>query len=109
MSEHSMSEHSTTEHSEHVLPVGLYWGIWAILIFLTFLTAWIATVDLGWMNPAVALLIASFKALVVVLYFMHVKYTSEKLTKTVALATLFWLALLLFLTLADYATRGPIS
>jgi caa(3)-type oxidase subunit IV len=47
--------------------------------------------------------------LVVVLYFMHVKYTSEKLTKTVALATLFWLALLLFLTLADYATRGTMS
>ena len=39
----------------------------------------------------------------------HVKYTSEKLTKTVALATLFWLALLLFLTLADYATRGTMS
>ena len=54
----------------------------------------------------VALLIASFKALVVILYFMHVKYTSEKLTKTVGLATLFWLALLLFLTLTDYATRG---
>ena len=95
-----------SEHSEHVLPTGLYFAIWAILIFLTFFTAWVATVDLGWMNPVVALLIASFKALVVVLYFMHVKYTSEKLTKTVAVATLFWLGLLLFLTLADYATRG---
>ena len=51
-------------------------------------------------------MIASFKALVVILYFMHVKYTSEKLTKTVGVAALFWLALLLLLTLADYATRG---
>jgi cytochrome c oxidase subunit 4 len=57
----------------------------------------------------VALLIASFKALIVVLYFMHVKYTSEKLTNTVGLSTLFWLMLLLFLTLADYATRGSLS
>ena len=104
-----MSEHSTSQHSEHVLPVGLYWAVWAILIFLTFFTAWVATINLGWMNPVVALLIASFKALVVVLYFMHVKYTSEKLTKTVGLATLFWLMLLLFLTLADYATRGTLS
>jgi cytochrome c oxidase subunit IV len=104
-----MSEHSTSQHSEHVLPVGLYWAVWAILIFLTFFTAWVATIDLGWMNPVVALLIASFKALVVVLYFMHVKYTSEKLAKTVGLATLFWLMLLLFLTLADYATRGTLS
>ena len=94
MPEHSMTEDSTSHHSEHVLPTGLYWAIWAILICLTFFTAWIATV------------IASFKALVVILYFMHVKYTSEKLTKTVGLATLFWLALLLFLTLTDYATRG---
>jgi cytochrome c oxidase subunit 4 len=108
MADHSLSEHST-EHTEHVLPLSLYWAIWAILIVLTFFTAWVATVDLGWLNPVVALLIASFKALVVVLYFMHVKYTSEKLTKTVALATLFWLALLLFLTLAVYATRGTMS
>jgi cytochrome c oxidase subunit 4 len=106
MSEHSITEDSTSNHSEHVLPTSLYWAIWAILISLTFFTAWIATVDLGWLNPVVALVIASFKALVVVLYFMHVKYTSEKLTKTVGLATLFWLALLLFLTLTDYATRG---
>src|SRR3954468_7885942 len=108
MADHSLSKHST-EHTEHVLPLSLYWGIWALLIVLTFVTTGVATIDLGWLSPVVALLIASFKALVVVLYFMHVKYTSEKLTKTVALATLFWLALLLFLTLADYATRGTMS
>ena len=104
-----MSDQHDSAHSEHILPAGLYWGIWATLIFLTFFTAWVATIDLGWMNPVVALLIASFKALIVILYFMHVKYTSEKLTKTVGIATLFWLMLLLFLTLADYATRGPVS
>jgi caa(3)-type oxidase subunit IV len=48
------------------------------------------------------------KALLVVLFFMHVKYTSEKLTVTVIIAAIFWLALLLFLSLADYSTRGMI-
>jgi cytochrome c oxidase subunit 4 len=94
--------------SEHIISSKIYWGIWALLIFLTGFTAWIATVDLGWLNPVMALLIASVKATVVILFFMHVKYTSEKLTKTVGVAALFWLMLLLVLTMADYATRGVI-
>jgi cytochrome c oxidase subunit 4 len=94
--------------SEHILSSKLYWGIWALLIVLTGVTAWVATLDLGWLNPVVALLIATIKATVVVLFFMHVKYTSEKLTKTVGVAALFWLMLLLGLTMADYATRGMV-
>src|SRR5438034_3269279 len=66
--------------SEHILPSKLYWGIWAILICLTVVTALVAQVDLGWFNPVAALLIATGKATIVVLFFMHVKYTSEKLT-----------------------------
>ncbi len=66
--------------SEHILPSKLYWAIWAILICLTVVTALVATVDLGWLNPVAALLIATGKATIVVLFFMHVKYTSEKLT-----------------------------
>jgi cytochrome c oxidase subunit IV len=91
--------------SEHVLPSKLYYGIWAALLCLTVLTAWIATVDLGPLNTVVALVIATFKALLVVLFFMHVKYTGEKMTKLVIFSALFWLLLLLGLSLADYTTR----
>jgi cytochrome c oxidase subunit 4 len=91
--------------SEHILPAKLYWAIWASLICLTVLTAAIAFVDLGPLNTVVALVIASFKALLVILFFMHVKYTSEKLTKVVIVSALFWLMILLALSLADYTTR----
>jgi cytochrome c oxidase subunit 4 len=94
-----------TEHSEHIMSSGFYWLIWAILIVATVLTAWIATVDLGVFNTVVALIIATCKASIVVLFFMHVKYTSEKMTKAVLLAAVFWLLLLLVLSLADYSTR----
>ena len=56
-------------------------------------------------NTVVALCIATFKALLVVLIFMHVKYTSEKMTKVVILSAVFWLFILLALSLSDYGTR----
>jgi cytochrome c oxidase subunit IV len=91
--------------SEHIVSSKLYWTIWIVLICLTGLTAWIATVDLGPFNTVVALLIATIKATIVVLFFMHVKYTSEKLTKMVIASAMFWLFLLLSLSMADYTTR----
>jgi cytochrome c oxidase subunit IV len=91
--------------SEHVLPSKLYYGIWASLLCLTVLTAAVAFVDLGPFNTVVALVIATIKALLVVLFFMHVKYTSEKITKVVIVSAIFWLLLLLGLSLADYTTR----
>jgi cytochrome c oxidase subunit 4 len=91
--------------AEHILSSRLYWIIWAILICLTVVTALVARVDLGWFNPLIALLIATGKATIVVLFFMHVKYTSEKLTTMVILSALFWLLILLVLSLADYSTR----
>src|SRR2546422_11217980 len=91
--------------TEHIVPSKLYWTIWIVLICLTGLTAWIATVDLGPFNTVVALLIASIKATIVVLFFMHVKYTSEKLTKMVIVTAMFWLLILLALSMADYGTR----
>ena len=104
MTEHTEHiEHS--DHSEHISSVGFNWLIWAILIVGTVLTAWIATVDLGKFNTVVALFIATCKASIVVLFFMHVKYTSEKMTKAVLLAAVFWLILLLVLSLVDYSTR----
>ena len=92
-------------HSEHIVSAGLYWLIFIILIICTVLTAWIATVDLGQFNTVVALIIATFKASLVALVFMHVKYTSEKMTKVILISAVFWLILLLVLSLTDYASR----
>jgi cytochrome c oxidase subunit IV len=98
-----MAEH--VESSEHIVSAKLYTVIWVILMVCTALTAWIATIDLGPFNTVVALLIATFKASLVVLIFMHVKYTSEKMTKAILVSALFWLLLLLFLSLMDYSSR----
>jgi cytochrome c oxidase subunit 4 len=92
--------------SEHIIPTKIYVIIWIALMALTVVTASVAFIDLGPLNTVVALLIATFKALLVVLFFMHVKYASEKLTKMVIISSIFWLMLLLFLSLADYGTRG---
>lgn len=92
-------------HSEHVSSAGLYWFVWLILIICTVLTAVVATVDLGRANTVVALGIATFKATLVALIFMNVKYTSEKMTKAILVSAVAWLLLLLFLSLADYSSR----
>jgi cytochrome c oxidase subunit 4 len=83
----------------------VYYTIWIALLCLTVVTAAVSFVDLGPFNTIVALVIATIKALLVVLFFMHVKYTSEKLTKIVIVSAIFWLFLLLALSMADYATR----
>jgi len=91
--------------SEHIMSSKLYYTIWIALLGLTVITAAVSFVDLGPFNTIVALVIATIKALLVVLFFMHVKYTSEKLTKIVIVSAIFWLFLLLALSMADYATR----
>jgi cytochrome c oxidase subunit 4 len=91
--------------SEHIMSSKFYYTIWIVLLCLTVITAAVSFVDLGPLNTVVALVIATFKALLVVLFFMHVKYTSEKLTKIVIVSAIFWLFLLLALSMADYATR----
>jgi cytochrome c oxidase subunit 4 len=98
------------EHSEHIVSSKLYWLVWFLLIVGTVLTALVARVDLGIFhgidtNTVVALLIATCKASLVVLIFMHVKYTSEKMTKVILIAAVFWLLLLLILSLTDYSSR----
>jgi len=91
--------------SEHIISSKTYIAIWAALLILTVVTAWVATVDLGPFNTVVALCIATLKATLVALIFMHVKYTSEKLTRVVLISALFWLLILLMLSLTDYTTR----
>ena len=95
---------SEQEHSEHIVPPSTYLAIILILLSLTGTTVWAAFVNLGRFNIVVALVIATLKATLVVLFFMHAKY-SPKRTKLIILAGIFWLALLLFMTLSDYITR----
>jgi cytochrome c oxidase subunit 4 len=94
-----MSEHAKSS------PLKLYFGIWATLLILTFVTYKVAAIDLDPFNAAVALAIATVKATLVALFFMHVWHASEKLTKLVIIGALFFLVLLLGLTMTDYATR----
>ena len=91
--------------SEHVVPLKTNVAVWVALLVLTGVTTGIAFVDLGPLNTIVALVIATCKALLVVLIFMHVKYASDKLVKVVVLSAVFFLLLLLGLSLADYSTR----
>ncbi|HEV8383237.1 MAG TPA: cytochrome C oxidase subunit IV family protein [Candidatus Acidoferrales bacterium] len=90
--------------SHHVVPVPIYVGVFAALILLTALTTWVAFIDLGAMNTVVALTIAVTKMILVILFFMHVRY-SDGLTRIVILAGFFWLAILIALTLSDFLTR----
>jgi cytochrome c oxidase subunit 4 len=92
------------EHTEHIVSPGMYMAIILTLLALTGITVFAAFVDLGRFNIVVALAIATVKATLVVLIFMHAKYAPER-TKLVIVAGIFWLALLLFMTLSDYASR----
>ena len=91
--------------SEHISSVGSSLAVFGALIVGTVITVAAARVDLGPFNVVVALLIASIKATLVVLFFMHVKYTHEKLVPLVIVSAIFFLGLLLSLSMADYATR----
>jgi len=91
--------------SEHISSVKLYVGIWLALMAGTILTVVVAGIDLGPLNPVMALAIATTKAVLVVLFFMHVKYAHEKLTKLVIVTAIFFFLILLALTMADYTTR----
>ena len=91
--------------SGHVSPVGLYVTIFLALMVLTGVTVGAAFVNLGQFNFAVAMLIAGFKATLVIWYFMHVKYAS-KLTKLTVATGLFFLVILLGLFLVDYGSKA---
>jgi cytochrome c oxidase subunit 4 len=91
--------------SEHIVSRKIYFAIFGALMVLTVITVLVARVDLGALNNIVALTIAVIKATLVVLYFMHVRYSS-RLTWVFVLAGLFWLGILIALTLSDYLTRG---
>src|SRR5271154_5465394 len=91
--------------SAHIVPVKTSVGVFLVLMVLTGLTTGVAFIDLHAWNTPVALAIAVVKMVLVVLFFMHVKY-SPALTKMVIVAGFFFLALLVAFTLADELTRG---
>jgi cytochrome c oxidase subunit 4 len=95
--------------SEHIVSVRIYVTIFLALIAGTALTVWAGLQDFpGPLNVVIALTIAVIKATLVVLYFMHVRYSSRLIWVIVASA-LFWIGILFALTFSDYWTRGWLS
>jgi cytochrome c oxidase subunit 4 len=92
----------------HVAPKSLYYLIFAALMVGTIVTVAVAFVDLGAMNNVVMLSIACAKALLVILFFMHVRW-STRLTWVVVASGFFWLLILFSITMADYMSRGWIA
>ena len=94
-----------SEQTEHSSSLTTYVTIWIALLVGTGLTVFAAHVNLGPFNAAVALTIATVKALLVALFFMHIKGAHEKLLKLVVISTIFFLMILLALSMADFGTR----
>ena len=88
-----------------IVPRRVYYKIFAALLALTLLTVGAAFLDLGRLNTIIALTIAVGKATLVLLFFMHVRYSSHVIWVAVG-AGAFWIGMLLVLTMSDYLTRG---
>ncbi len=100
-----MSDHAEQSgHAGHIVPVSTYLLVFLALMVGTALTTWIAYIDLGRWNTVVALTIAVIKMVLVVLFFMHVKYATG-LTRVVILAGFFWLGIMITLSCSDELTR----
>ena len=91
--------------SHHVAPKSLYYLVFIALIFGTGLTVAAAEVDMGAFNNVAMLAIACSKALLVILFFMHVRW-STRLTWVTVASGFFWLMILFSLTMTDYMSRG---
>ncbi len=91
--------------SGHVAPKSLYYIVFIALIFGTGLTVVAAEIDLGALNNVVMIAIAGTKALLVILFFMHVRW-GTRLTWVVAGSGFFWLLILFGITMTDYMSRG---
>lgn len=98
----------SSSNGHHVAPVSLYLAVFGALMIGTLLTVIVAAFDLGAANNIVMLAVACTKALLVVLYFMHVRW-GTRLTWVVAASGFFWLLILFTLTMADYMSRGWIE
>ncbi len=95
--------------AETVVKPRTYILVWATLIALTLTTALVSYANLGEWSSVVAMAIAVLKASLVVFFFMHVRYEHLKTVWIVAVAGVFWLLLLLGLTITDYLSRQWIN
>jgi cytochrome c oxidase subunit 4 len=91
--------------SEKIVSLRVYVLVFAVLAILALVTYKVAFIDLGRMNTVIALAIAVGKAVLVALYFMHVRY-SPRLTWAVIGGGLFWLGIMIVLVMSDYLTRS---
>ena len=94
------------EHTEHhiVTPIQ-YVMVFGTLLFFTLVTVAAAYVDMKWFNPVVALGIACFKAVIVILFFMHAKYQSRLIKMTIG-SGFFVFLVLIVMTMSDYISRA---
>jgi cytochrome c oxidase subunit 4 len=115
MAPHNDESIEAHESHHHIVSPRIYLTIVLVLLCATGLTVWASYIDLGewhiasgitlFWNPVVALAIAATKMILVVLFFMHVKYSS-KLTKLTVISGLFTFIVLVGMTLSDYMTRA---
>jgi len=105
LSKHDQNLHDFHDNLDHVVPPRIYIIVGSTLLVLTAITVWASFLELGLFNPIVALFIAVVKATIVVLFFMHVMYSS-KLTKLTVAGGVFTFLVLIGMTLADYFTRA---
>jgi cytochrome c oxidase subunit IV len=102
---HHFESSEPTHHEEHIVTPRVYLIIGACLLILTATTTWVSYLELGDYNAVVALAIACIKMTLVVLFFMHVKYSS-KLTKLTVAAGFFTFIVLIMMTMTDYVSRA---
>jgi cytochrome c oxidase subunit 4 len=105
---HPHAHGETEPEHEHVLPIGSYIAVYVALMVLLVATVGAAYIDLGWFNFTLTMLIAALKAVMILLIFMHVRY-SDRLTWVFSSAAFLWLAILIAMSLNDYFTRGLLN
>jgi len=103
---HDAANVTNPEHAEHHIVTPLQYGmVFGTLLVFTGITVGAAYVPMGPMNPVIALAIACTKAVIVILFFMHVKYQS-KLIKLTVFCGFFTFLVLIMMTLLDYTSRS---
>ena len=109
---HATHSHSSDDHGHgdepHVLPLQVYLGVWGALMVLTILTVAVSRFDFGSANTFVALIVATIKGALVVLYFMHLRY-DNKLYLIILMASLLFVSIFFTPTLIDLHTRDALD
>lgn len=104
MANHNTGHGGSQAHAHHVIPMKVYLSVFATLLVMTLVTVWAATHDFGVMNTPVALFIATFKATLVLAYFMHLKY-DNMMNRVIVIVALSFVFLLFLFSGLDIYTR----